>query len=384
MCGFSLGLRGVSAVSAHGKEFHYKGLSREEFPLLMGTWLKQGKFAPFTRVAKPAFPIPALGEGYIPQGMCYSEYLGCFVLAYYYPDGARPSLLALVDADSGECVKQVYLLKPGGMPYTGHAGGAAAWAGHVWVTSGMRAYRLDAGDLRNARDRGTVRFRDSFKTAACGSFAFCADDMLWVGDYHFKGLNPAYFDAQEDPESGNRAWCAGYRLSRGAAQGVAGLAPRSGNSLGGSTRGDAPAPAAMLSIPDHVQGACTASTGELLLSTSRTDYLPADLWVFPSLRCVLAQAPAYEITVSPGGVEYKVPLWVFSRDMALYRQMLAPMSEGVCGYGGDIYAVYESAALKYRENASLYADYVFSIPEGAIIPAEDVESVDGEVEVFIE
>ena len=361
LLGFSSGLSEISAVSVRaaamsGARFRYDGLSREEFPLLVGTWLKQGKYAPFTRAAQPAFPIPALGEGYVPQGMCYSEALDCFVLAYYYPDGARPSLLALVDADSGQCVKQLYLLGPGGMPYTGHAGGAAAWGEHVWVTSESRAYRLAADDIRRAADRGTLRFRDSFSPGTRGDFAFCAEGMLWVGDYHKQGASPAYFDPQEDPGSGNRAWCAGFRLSKSAAQGVVGL-----------RRGaDAPAPAAVLSVVDRVQGACAASTGELLLSSSFTTRQPSTLWVFPPLRELIAQPPARHVSIAKASV----PLWIVGEDMAINKQMLAPMSEGISALDGEIYVLYESAALLYRERAALYADYVFSIPEGIVIPGE--------------
>ena len=367
LCGFSLGLREASAVSPYpaADGFRYYVLSRADFPMLYGTILKQGQFASFVKAAEPAFPIPALAEGFVPQGMAYSEELGWFVLAYYFPERARPSLLALVDAATGEWVKQVYLLRPNGTPYTGHAGGAAAWGEHVWVTSGGVAYRLAADDLRQAEDRGTVRFRDIFRVGTRGSIATAADGVLWVGDFYNAGRDPDYFELQEDPSSGNFAWMAGFTLCENAPMGVKGL----------QRSGDSPAPFAVLSIPHRAQGLTLATTGELLLSTSLTTRRPSSLWVFPNLRGILAQPPAYEVAIG----QHTAPLWVISEDMATYRQALAPMSEGIAQYNGEIYVLFESAALMYRERAVLFADYVFKVAEEKIM-AREIEDAAGREE----
>lgn len=354
LCGFSGGLRGVVGAGPEEEpptaaEFRYEGLSRVQFPTLVGTWLKQGKYQEFTRAARPAFPVPALAQGYIPQGLCYSQALGCFVITYYfYPAGERPSLLALVDAKTGERVKSLYLMRPGGMPYDGHAGGSAAWGEHVWVTSEHRAWRLDVEDLRRARDYGTVRFRDSFRPGAKGSIAFCADDTLWIGEYYSPEKTERVPPGRWDPSTGNMAWCAGFPLSGNEPRGVAGLG-----------HGEATAPAYVLSLPDYVQGACVAATGELLLSTSHSTQLPSWLLVGPRLAGLLAQPPAYTVAIG----KKARPLWVVDGSAA-GRMILPPMSEGICAVDGDIYVLFESAALKYREGAQLYADYVFSLEEG--------------------
>jgi len=350
LCGVSLGLRGkpnaaVTAAIRQGETFRYSGFAREAFPALLGPFMRSGKYRPFTSAASPAFPIPALGEGYVPQGMCYSRALGWFALAYYHPD-KRPGLLALVDAESGEFVKSVYLLKPGGMPYTGHAGGAAAWGEHLWVTSESRAWRLDAQELRQARDGGTVRFRDSFRSASRGGIAFVAESMLWLGDSYVDGPSHPLPEDHLDPASGNRAWCVGYPLEEGSPTGTAGY------------------PAAVLSIQDAAQGACVTSTGEFIVSVSFTIAAPSWLWIYPTLRGILEQPPDRQVTVE----KRKCPLWVVAPAMATGKQMLAPMSEGICAYNGRIYTWYESAALLYRDRAEMYADYVFALGEGDFLP----------------
>ena len=352
LCGASLGLRGrrdaeTAAAVRQGEAFRYSGFAREAFPSLIGPWLRGGKYRPFLSVAAPAFPIPALDAGYVPQGMCYSQALGCFALAYYHPDG-RPSLLALVDAASGAFVKSVYLLKPGGLPYTGHAGGTAAWGEHLWVTSERRAWRLAAEDLRKADNGTAVRFRDSFKAAARGGIAFVAQGMLWIGDSYAHERSQPLPEAQLDPTSGNRAWCVGYPLKEGSPMGIEGP------------------PTAVLSIQDYVQGACVAATGELLISASFTAAAPSWLWIYPTLRGILEQMPEREVTIN----KRKCPLWVVDASMATGRQMLAPMSEGVCEYDGKIYAWCESAALLYRGKAEMYADYVFALGEKGVLAGQ--------------
>jgi hypothetical protein len=358
LCGFSFGLRSYSLTQDTAQEasqlqqaeaFRYSGLDREKFPTILGAWLKQGKYAPFVRAAQPAFPVPGLGEGYVPQGMCLSEVLGCFIIACYFPAGARPSMLALVDAATGNYVKTVFLLKPGGTPYTGHAGGAAAWEDHVWVTSENKAWRLSAKDLDQADDRSTVRFRDTFTPGTRGSIAFCSDDTLWVGEYYAEGLSKGYDESRRDAATGNIAWCAGFSLSRNAPMGVKGV----------KHSGDAPPPMAVLALPEIVQGACTASGGALLLSTSVSSQLPSWLLVFEPLQDILAREPARQVTVNKS----KVPLYIIDESHARGRQILPPMSEGTCRLGGKIYVLFESAAFLYRKRTELYADYVFALEE---------------------
>ena len=354
LCGAAfLGLRGglgaeTAAAVRPGETFRYNGFAREAFPSLIAPWLRSGKYRPFLSKAVPAFPVPALGEGYVPQGMCYSRALSCFALAYYHPEG-KPSLLALVDAASGAFVKSVYLLEPGGRPYTGHAGGAAAWGEHLWVTSESRAWRLAAQDLRQAQSGGTVRFRDSFRSASRGGIAFVAQGMLWLGDSYAHERSQPLPEDHLDPESGNRAWCVGYPLKKSSPTGIEHR------------------PAAVLSIQECVQGACVASTGEFLISVSFTAAAPSWLWIYPTLRGILEQPPRRKVTVE----KHRVPLWVADPAMATGKQMLAPMSEGVCEYEGRVYTWYESAALLYRAKAEMYADTVFALDEKRFLPGQE-------------
>ncbi len=286
--------------------------------------------------------------------MCYAQALDCFVIGYYYPEGKRPSRLALVDAKSGARIKSVNLLKPGGLPYIGHAGGVAAYKNHIWVTSESRAWRLTAKDLKQAKNGDTLRFRDFFKSESRGSFAFVAEGMLWLGDYYapVKGEEPPA--ARYDKDSGNAAWCIGYKLNNKASMGISKL----------KRNGDSAVPKAMLSIQNYVQGACITSTGELLFSASFSTHEASWLWRYPSLQSIMEQPPAREITLD----KQKYPLWVIAADMALSKQILAPMSEGICQLNGRIFTLYESASQLFRKQAELFADHVFALDEASLFP----------------
>jgi len=96
-----------------------------------------------------------------------------------------------------------------------------------------------------------------------------------------------------------------------------------------------------------------------MISASFTTKAPSWLWVYPTLRGILEQPSQREVMIG----RHSVPLWVVDPAMALGKQMLAPMSEGVCRYKGQIFTFYESAALLYRQKAEMYADYVFAMDE---------------------
>lgn len=354
LCGTCIGLRGTqnsqaAAAVEQAEIFSYNGLSREAFPALIGPWLRTGKYNPFLQAASPAFPIPELNAGYVPQGMCYVDTLGCFALAAYHPERERPSILSLVDAGSGEFIKTIYLSKPGGLPYTGHAGGVAAWGAHIWVTSDHRAWRLNAEALRQAENGASLRFEDHFRPGTRGGVAFVAEGMLWVGDSYSPEISQPLPEKQRDPDSGNMAWCMGFPLSEDAPMGVKGL-KRGAETI---------APAAVLSIQNYAQGICLTSSGSLLISVSYTAAAPSWLWIYPTLRAILEQPPARHVSIKKNDC----PVWTVSTSMAVGKQMLAPMSEGICEWEGRIFTLYESAALLYRSRAELYADYVFSLDE---------------------
>ncbi|MCL2106546.1 MAG: hypothetical protein FWH26_05765 [Oscillospiraceae bacterium] len=351
---FFFGLRGLawSSVTRTMREAgaaSYRGLDREAEPPGLMPLLLRGKYAAFRDAARPAFPVPALAQGYVPQGLVYLEALDCFALSYYHPSRGIPSLLAIVDARSGTHVKSLYLLHAGGGPYTGHAGGLAAWGRHIWVTSDGRAYRLETEDLRRAADGDFVLFRDDFRVGNRASVAFCADDTLWVGEYYAAHMAGQMDPARVDPASGNSAWCAGFPLSEEAPMGVAAL----------RRTGDAPAPVAVLSLQDRVQGLTVGGGGELLLSSSGGVLPASGLWVYPPLKELLRQPPAYEVELAGGSR----PLWVLDPRNALRRLAMPPMSEGIAAYDGRVYVLFESAAREYRGQAELTADYVFMMED---------------------
>lgn len=81
------------------------------------------EYGEFLSKGSPAFVIPALKEGYVPQGMCLLPSEQKLVISYYAGEKGENSILCLVDIASGQLEKSVRLLNEDGSVYTGHAGG---------------------------------------------------------------------------------------------------------------------------------------------------------------------------------------------------------------------------------------------------------------------
>ncbi|MDR1927110.1 MAG: hypothetical protein LBQ33_00545 [Oscillospiraceae bacterium] len=350
LCSAASGLRSVAALQAasvmrQAEGFLYRGVSREASPTAFGAWMLAGKYRSFTSAAQPAFPVPGLAQGYVPQGIVYLAELDCFALSSYFPGGGSPSLLSIVDAKSGVLEKSIFLHLPNGNDYTGHAGGLAAWGKHVWVTSDGNAYRLALKDIRKAGDGAALRFREVFSVGNRAGFAYCTEEVLWIGEFYADtpliDLDPAHTEAA----SGNSAWCCGFRLNEKKESGLTAK-----KRLDGMVTPDY-----VLSVPDYVQGMCEAPGGELLLSCSYATQRPAWLLVYPPLARLLAQPPKAQVRA--GGA--KRPLWVLGAENQIKKQIMPPMSEGLALRGEMIYILFESAAAPYRAKAELAADYVF-------------------------
>lgn len=290
--------------------------------------------------------IPALEEENVPQGIAYWQAKDWIIISNY-KDGGSPSTFALVDVKSGQLVKTVNLAQPDGAKYTGHAGGVAISARHVWVSSGGDVYWMTLEALDAAKDGDTVKFSGVVPTVARASFTTFKDGILWVGEYH---LLPDYeTDASHNLKSpdGSRysAWAAGYPLDP-----ATDLIPAGGS--------DPAAPDYILSIPDKVQGMVLTEEAVILSqSYGRSNDSKLVMYQRPDLT-----SPPHQ-TVQLGGSE--IPVW-FLDSKSLYDNLntlsAPPMSEGIDTDGANrLFVLFESGATKYRKSSSAPMDSVRSL-----------------------
>ncbi|MEE1504710.1 MAG: hypothetical protein UGF89_10770, partial [Acutalibacteraceae bacterium] len=137
----------------------------------------------FFKEFKSDFIIPGLFEGIIPQGICYIGDLDAYAVSGYYEEGLYPSMLMLVDAQTGKFTKAFPLQNVDGKDYSGHAGGLTASEDYFYLTSESTCYICKIDSLKELKNGEALKFQSNFKLNTFGSFACFNDGVLWTGDF---------------------------------------------------------------------------------------------------------------------------------------------------------------------------------------------------------
>lgn len=289
--------------------------------------------------------IPGLEKSLVPQGLAYWQEKGWLIVSNY-ADNAEPSVLTIVDADTGAAVKTITLAEESGKSYTGHAGGVAVSARNAWIASGGNVYRIPLQELANAADGATIKFADRFVTPTRASFNTYAEGVLWVGEF---ALAPEY---PTDPshrlinneKSQYNGWVVGYVLDKQTDQLPEGTDPA--------------APDFIFSIPDRIQG-MAVTPGHVILSQSYGRTKDSALLKYD--RPDLKGEPHTRVTQGTKSV----PVWFLDRKnlaKSLGSLKAPPMTEGVVTDGGNrLFVLFESAAWIYRSTALSPMDRIRTI-----------------------
>ena len=276
--------------------------------------------------SEPAFPIPGLSDGFIPQGLSYDAPEDLFLVTGYQKDGSA-SPVYLVDRASGEARGKVLLTTPDGTAYTGHAGGLTVHGDYLYVAgggSGLYVYRR--ADLLAAQDGDALPCVGIFPTAWEGDavgVAFTATDgeRLYAGQFYREENYPTPDSHKRTTAAGdyNTALMLAYDFSDGP----------------DSILGLSPAPAEVYSLPGLVQGACFDGD---------------TLWLSTSYGMPFSHLYAYDLTRANrtetdlfGGL----PLTELDSACRVREWKIAPMSEEIEIVDGKLYTMCESASSKY-------------------------------------
>ena len=92
--------------------------------------------------ARKEFDIFGLKDGFVPQGLCYSKWLNCFLVSGYMKNKKLASRIYVVDKPSGQCLKYI-LLSENKEQKIGHFGGITCFGDNIWIVSDARRYALD-------------------------------------------------------------------------------------------------------------------------------------------------------------------------------------------------------------------------------------------------
>ncbi len=274
----------------------------------------------YYNASEPAFKIPCLKDGFIPQGIDYVAKNNWMLLTGYMKDKSASPVYA-VDLSSGEMVKSVTLITSDGKECNAHNGGVAEKDGLIYVcdssADGLRVFKLS--DLEKSDIGGTVTEIGKISLSAEGDHigpAFVVDgpDGLIVGEFYIA-------EKYETPKS----------HYVGDNHAVAVRLPYSDGELGVS-----PTPDAAYSLPDLAQGMCFDDKGNMYISES---------W-----GASLSQIEVFDASKTDGDITLlgqKLPLTVLDENSRISYAKLAPMSEEIVIVDNKLYVNCESASKKY-------------------------------------
>ncbi len=305
-------------------------------PVIKETDIEQlEEYADYFKNFSGSFLTPGLNEGIIPQGICYDETTGYFLISGYYEDGEYPSMIMAVDYNTGKFVGAYPLKTTNGDNYYGHAGGIASSQNTIYVTSGGECYTIPSVNLLSAKNGTPLHFKGKFKLNTAGSFACVHNNILWTGDF--------VESSNEQRQNATRvttlstgetfyAYCEGYLLNEGLPD------TRKTNS-----EANGYIPDYMLAIPEQVQGMAFTKTQKIVFSTSYGRKNDSKIYIFDD---ILINEKVDTIKIDNKSVN----VLACSNDTLIKEFTAPPMAEGMANNSEGIYLLFESGAAKYRNH----------------------------------
>ncbi len=293
------------------------------------------EFADFFKSFDSNFTVPGLMEGIIPQGMCFDETTGYFLISGYYEDEELPSMIIAVDSNTSKFVGAYPLKTTNGDDYYGHAGGIASSQNTIYLTSGGECYTIPSVDLINHKNGSALHFKGKFKLNTAGSFACIHNNILWIGDFvesSADGRDSSSHITTLTTGETFYAYCEGYLLSEGLPD------TRKINS-----ESNGYIPDYMLAIPEQVQGMAFTKTEKIVFSTSYGRKNNSKIYIFDD---ILVNEKVDTITIDNKSID----VLACSSEHLLKEIIAPPMAEGMANTTDGIYLLFESGASKYRSH----------------------------------
>ena len=280
--------------------------------------------------------IPALGKGFVPQGLDYDEETDTYIHSGYNGEKAELYLV------TKETAKAIVLLTPEGEQAKGHAGGVTRAGDYLYISDNhaegdgkvgyLRIYRFS--DIWNAKDGDSVKAIGQFTVDTSASFCFSDDNYIYVGEFYrpeaYETKKEHYFTTPAGDE--NKAILSAFPLADD-----------------GSIAEDAK-PAFSVSITSQVQGFAITADGKVMLSRS---------WgLNPSYMEFHKGWKDSGKTINTMGVD--VPLYYLDSTTRTENIKMPAFSEGLALVDGKVAVSFESACNKYIVGKFFFANKVMA------------------------
>lgn len=293
------------------------------------------EFEEFLNEFSPSFTVPGLLEGVIPQGICYNALLDSYIISNYYEDGAFPSVITIVNAETGKLEKALFLQYDDGTDYTGHAGGVACSDEYIFISSDGQCFTISLEAIIKAENYERIRFESNFKLNTKGSFAAFSDDILWFGDFiesDDKTKGSSSLTTTLDNGETFYAYCEGYILENGLPK-----FKRINSTQTGYI------PDYYIAIPEQVQGMAFSKTGDIIFSTSYGRKNNSEIHIY---KDILISERVGTIDID-GNI---IDLLACNNENKEKTITALPMSEGMTQSKYGVTLIFESGAEKYRQH----------------------------------
>ena len=293
------------------------------------------EFEEFLNEFSPSFTVPGLLEGVIPQGICYNALLDSYIISNYYEDGAFPSVITIVNAETGKLEKALCLQYDDGTDYTGHAGGVACSDEYIFISSDGQCFTISLEAIIKAENYERIRFESNFKLNTKGSFAAFSDDILWFGDFiesDDKTKGSSTLTTTLDNGETFYAYCEGYILENGLPK-----FKRINSTQTGYI------PDYYIAIPEQVQGMAFSKTGDIIFSTSYGRKNNSEIHIY---KDILISERVGTIDID-GNI---IDLLACNNKKKKKTITALPMSEGMTQSKYGVTLIFESGAEKYRQH----------------------------------
>ncbi len=301
------------------------------------------KYAEFNAAAEPLHYVPALEQGFVPQGMDVWEEKQWLIISGYFPKESDipTSMLFALDMQTGAMVAEYALYNADGSNHTGHVGGVAVTEKNLFLSNGGKLLRIELSQLTASAPSGSLQIRESLPVPVKASFCNFSAGILWVGDFYIPNSSnnqtPQWRWLTSPSGTAYQGWCVGYRLSDTENQ----LAADAYSQSEGYWMPDY-----ILAIDQKTQGFTVLEDGSMVLSHSYGRKNDSTLAIY---RPVLQTEPHMQITLG----SRSLPVWFLDADTRSSLYTVLPMTEGVCSTGDRLLVLFESGAKMYREDGGV-------------------------------
>ena len=297
-------------------------------------WYLGDRYPDFERRFRQETEIPALDEGFIPQGLGNSADGDVMFISGYMNDGSPSRIYVLED---GAVTGYVTVTLDDGSAYTGHAGGVASnGTSRVWIASGGKIYVLSYSEVMSAaEDNGAVEITNSWNANCNASFCYYRSGYLYVGEFYRAGNYETDMSHRFTTPAGDENTAIILRYS--------------------ATTSTPAAPSRIFSITGKIQGMAMSEDGSKIILSQSYGLHNSHILTYSFSTSSTAHS---DDAITINGTEYDVYFLDSANLLSDYE--IPSMSEGMCSDGDRIYVLFESASVKYGAFVREKLEHIYS------------------------